>query len=79
MDTSLAYTQVLGALVPRSNVVYVQMLPDTVSLNDTVVVGAKSASGRCSLIRSVGGANLLRFADNDCTAVPGLGSFGDEW
>lgn len=79
VDTSLAYTHVLGAMVPRSNVVYVEMLPDTISANDTVVVAARSASGRCFWIRSVGGANLLRFADNDCAAVPPLGSFRDEW
>ena len=78
VDSSLAYTQVLGAMLPR-NVVYVTLLPDTSHPNDTVLVGAKSATGRCFWIRSVGGMNLLRFADNDCGALPALGEFRDEW
>jgi len=79
VDSSIAYTQVLTAMVPRGNVVYVTLLPDSVHVNDTVLVAAKSASGRCFWIRSVGGMNLLRFADNDCIAVPAVGDFRDEW
>ena len=79
VDSSLSYTQALGSMSPRGNIVYVEMMPDSTSPNDTVLVGAKSASGRCFWIRSVGGMNLLRFADNDCSATPPIGAFRDQW
>lgn len=79
VDTSLSYTQVLAAMVPEGNVVYVEMLADTVRPNDTVLLGGKSASGRCFWIRSVAGMNLLRFADNDCSAIPPPAAFRRQW
>jgi type IV pilus assembly protein PilA len=79
VDSSLSYTQALAAMSPRGNIVYVELLPISTSPNDTVLVGAKSASGRCFWIRSVGGMNLLRFADNDCSTTPAVGTFRDQW
>ena len=78
-DSSLGYTQILGGMVPNGQVVYVELLPDTLLPNDTVLVGAKSNSGRCYWIRAIGGINHLRFADNDCSATPGAGSFRRAW
>lgn len=79
VDPSLAYTRSLAAMSPRGGIVYVELLAGGTSPNDTVLVGAESASGRCFWIRSVGGTNLLRFADNDCSATPGVGTFRDQW
>lgn len=79
VDPSLAYTGVLANMSSTGKVVYVQMLPDTVHVDDTVVVGAKSASGNCFWIRTTGGTNQLRFAANDCTAIPASGSYAEEW
>ena len=79
VDASLTYTPLLSALSPEGRVVYVDILPDVSLPNDTVVVGAKSAAGRCFWIRTTGGTNLLRFADNDCTAVPVAASYRDAW
>ncbi|HEX2699120.1 MAG TPA: type II secretion system protein [Acidimicrobiales bacterium] len=79
VDSSLSFTTVLSALNPKGNVVYVELLPYVEVPNDTVLVGAKSGSGRCYWIRTTGGIDQLRFADNDCAAVPPDGSFRDEW
>lgn len=79
VDASIDYTQVLSALSPEGRIVYVEILPDVSSPNDTVVVGAESASGTCFWIRTTGGTNQLRFADNDCTSVPLDGAYRDEW
>lgn len=78
-DSSIGYTQILGAMTANGRVVYVELLPDTLATNDTVLVGAKSHSGRCYWIRAIGGINHLRFADNDCSATPGAGSFRRAW
>lgn len=79
VDTSLSYTQVLAAMSPKGNVVYVKLLPDTVQADDTVLLGAKSASGRCFWIRAVGSVNLLRFAENDCAGEPAVGDYKTDW
>lgn len=79
VDTSISYTQVLADMGPEGRIVYVQMLPDTLHVDDTVLVGAKSKSGDCFWIRTTGGSNQLRFADNDCSAIPASGSYKDEW
>ena len=78
-DSSLGYTRILSAMVPNGQVVYVELLPDTLQPNDTVLVGAKSNSGRCYWIRAIGGINHLRFADNDCSVTPGAGAFRRAW
>lgn len=79
VDSSLSYTQVLADMSPEGKIVYVQMLPDTLHVDDTVLVGAKSKSGDCFWIRTTGGSNQLRFADNDCSTIPPSGSYKDEW
>ena len=78
-DSSLGYTQILGAMTANGRVVYVELLPDTLQPNDTVLVGAKSHSGRCWWIRAIGGINHLRFAQNDCSATPAAGDFRRVW
>ena len=79
VDSSLAYTPTLSAMSPQGRVVYVQMLPQTLRPNDTVLVGAKSATGDCFWIRTTGGSSQLRFAQNDCVAIPTAGMYKDEW
>jgi type IV pilus assembly protein PilA len=79
VEGSLSYTNLLADLSPRGRVVYVELLPDVLAPNDTVVVGAKSGSGKCFWIRTTGGLNQLRFADNDCSTVPPTSAYRDEW
>ena len=78
-EGSLIYSNALGAMVGNSNVIYVEMLPPTAVLNDTVVLGSRSSRGRCFWIRTIGGVDLPRFADNDCSAVPPAAAFRDRW
>ena len=79
IDSSLTYTQALAALAADDDVVYVEELPATVWPGDTVVVGARSGSGRCYWIRSVASLNTPRYADNDCSGVPPLAAFRSDW
>ena len=78
-DPSISYTNGLGSMLAGVNVVYVEMLPDTVQPGDTVLLGGRSASGRCYWVRSVDGTAVLRFAENDCTGVPALADFRHDW
>lgn len=78
-DSSLGYTQALNAMTANGRVVYVELLPDTLTPNDSVLVGAKSHSGKCFWIRAIGGVNQMRFADNDCGATPAPASFRQAW
>ena len=78
-ESSLIYSNSLAAMNASSNVVYVEMLPPTAVLNDTVVLGSRSSRGRCFWIRTIGGVDLPRFADNDCSVVPPAAEFRDRW
>ena len=78
-ESALTYSNSLADLGAAPNVVYVEMLPDTSVPNDTVVLGARSARGRCFWIRTIGGVDLPRFADNDCSLVPAAAEFRDRW
>ncbi len=80
IDSSLAYTQLPDTMQPGKNV-YVDV-DDTDSVDDTVVLGAKSTSGRCYWLRQVGGRQEPRFATTTCsgvTDVPAAGAFQDKW
>ncbi|MGH9178319.1 MAG: hypothetical protein ACRD0N_07170, partial [Acidimicrobiales bacterium] len=59
--------------------IYVVLLPDTLLPDDTVLVGAKSSSGRCFWIRTTATAEGSRFAANDCAGPPGAGDFRTAW
>lgn len=77
VDTSLSYTQLLAALT-SSSVVYVEV-GDVLQPDDTVVVGAMSASGTCFWIRRTADLGGSRFASSGCGATPAPGDFGSDW
>lgn len=68
IDKALEFVPLLSALDSGPNV-HVRMLPDTTRPNDTVVVTAKSGTGRCFWIRAVGGQDQPRFAEDDCSGA----------
>ena len=78
-ESALTYSNSLAAMTSSSNVIYVEMLPPTAVANDTVVLGSRSARGRCFWIRTIGGVDLPRFADNDCSVVPPAAAFRERW
>jgi type IV pilus assembly protein PilA len=79
VDSSLEFTRQLADLTTGGNAVYVEMLEPSLHPLDTVVVGARSSSGSCFWIRTIGGGSLPRFADNDCAAIPALTQFRERW
>jgi prepilin-type N-terminal cleavage/methylation domain-containing protein len=78
VDSSMNYTQVLAAMTPSGGVVYVELLPATDFPDDTVLLGAKSGSGRCFWMRRIAGGGP-GFAANDCLAAPAPADFGTAW
>ena len=78
VDSSQSYTQVLAAMTPAGSVVYVELLPDTLTPGDSVLLGARSASGTCFWARRIV-ASGSTFATNDCAAAPGAGDFTAAW
>lgn len=75
-DASLHYVAADLSALASHDIVYVHVF-DTVSTNDTVILGAHSRSGRCYWIRNVGDRDFPRFASNDCASEPT--AFTDEW
>lgn len=78
VDSSMDYTKVLAAMTPSGGVVYVELLAPTVFADDTVLLGAKSGSGRCFWMRRIAGARP-GFAANDCVGTPAPADFGTGW
>lgn len=72
VDSSLEYTNDIPTMVATDHIIYVQ-----VPVLSTVILGSRSKSGDCFWIRNVGDTNLPRFAQNNCSGVPG--TFLDEW
>ncbi|MGH9177524.1 MAG: prepilin-type N-terminal cleavage/methylation domain-containing protein, partial [Acidimicrobiales bacterium] len=62
VEPSLAWTGTLATMTSGSGAIYVVLLPDTLLPDDTVLVGAKSSSGRCFWIRTTATAEGSRFA-----------------
>jgi type IV pilus assembly protein PilA len=79
VEPTLDWTGTLATMTAGGGAVYVALLPDTFLPDDTVLVGAKSSSGRCFWIRTTATAEGSRFADNDCTGLPAAGDFGTGW
>ena len=83
VDPSLGYVNVMNSLDDGSKV-FVKVPPGGTSrANDTIYLAARSATGRCFWIRSIGDENHPRFATDDCNtdvAAVDLGlMFGERW
>ena len=72
VEPNLTYINAIGATFVAGNVVYVNIsTTDTDTPNDTVVIGGKSASGKCYWLRDVA-ATGTKWADaTACDAEPG--------
>lgn len=82
LDPSLLYTNDQADLSVSTTTIYLELVdPPTARTADTVILGARSKSGRCFWLRAVGDQNLPRFASNDCdpTDAPASLIFGESW
>ena len=78
LEPSLTWTDALATMTSGGEAVYVTLLPATLLPDDTVLMGARSDSGSCFWIRTTASAGS-RYADNDCSALPGAGDFRTGW
>jgi type IV pilus assembly protein PilA len=80
LDHSLKYTNVAADMALSTQMIYTELVsPPTSRPDDTVILGAKSKSGKCFWVRAVGDQNLPRFASNDCQVIPAAAAFKDRW
>jgi type IV pilus assembly protein PilA len=81
LDTSVEYTNDASLLPTSTKLIYLELVnPPTSRPGDTVILGARSKSGRCFWLRAVGDQNFPRFASDDCTtASPSTLTFADAW
>jgi type IV pilus assembly protein PilA len=75
-EGGLKWVDVLTDMEPSGHRVFVTV---TDAASQYLVLGAKSASGNCFWIRSIGQDRIDRFAKNDCTALPAATEFKDRW
>ena len=78
IEPALRWTGTLATMTGGGNSLYVDLLPDTLTPGDTVLVGARSSSGKCFWVRTTAGAGS-RYTANDCGAVPAVGAFAAAW
>lgn len=79
VDSSFDYTKLPALMTPGK--VYVDV-DQTKAPDDTVIIGAKSASGRCFWLRAISGAHAPRYATTECpdgTTIDVPTTFGDAW
>ena len=74
VEPGLRYTPSVAALT-SDGVAYVELLPDSYRPQDTVLLGARSASGTCFWLRVTAGGVAPLHATNDCAAAPASSAF----
>jgi type IV pilus assembly protein PilA len=76
LDAALRYTNVLAEA--RDSIIYVET-KTTLATLDTIYLGARSNTGSCFWMRTIGTQPEPRFAANDCLVRPDDGVFTDAW
>ncbi|MEA3077522.1 MAG: type pilus assembly protein PilA [Actinomycetota bacterium] len=75
-EGGIAWIDVLTDMAPSGRRVFVDVADPE---GQNLFLGAKSATGSCFWLRSIGQDRVLRFAVNDCTAIPPSAEFKDRW
>jgi type IV pilus assembly protein PilA len=69
IESSLTYVDSSAALSPTGSIVYVKTFTTNVT-DDTIVIGAKSASGTCFWLRDTGAFPGTHYLSNETCAPP---------